>query len=216
MKGKMREKIKENPIITWLLLVIQTVVFIFWLLLVIKFKEQGYHQQADILAGVVLGAESHELFFGMHQYWRVITATFMHFGFMHFLMNTIFLYSIGSMTELVLGHGRYLLLYIMSALFGNFLPIVLQSNTLVAGASGALFGLMGMWTIIWLKYRKHPNFVLDEYGKQMFALAVANIVLNFFMDGVSILGHLGGFLGGMIYGLLMIACFKPKILKKAE
>lgn len=208
---------KNKPLITYGLLIINAIVFVVWLYLKFRLQHQdGFNsEQSGVIAGVLLGAESPFLVLQLHEYWRIFTAMFVHFGIMHILCNSVFLYAIGQVTETILGHVRYLILYLGSGIIGNIIPMIFyQDQAAVAGASGALFGLLGMWTVMWLMYRHHPNTLIDDYGKEMFTLAVANIVLNLFMSGVSILGHIGGFIGGMIVGFIMLRWFKPLFIKK--
>lgn len=209
---------KNHPLVTWGLLCINGIVFLIFLYLQFKMKDSALfsNDQAKSIAAMVLGAESQTLVWQNHDFYRLFTAMFVHFDVMHLLCNSVFLYAIGQVTETVIGHTRFFFLYIISGLFGDILAMVMPGIQLVAGASGALFGLMGMWSVIWLKYRKHPNCVLDDYGKEMFTLAVANIILNFMMSGVSMSGHIGGFIGGAVFGFFMLLFFKPKSIKIAE
>ena len=212
------KKINALPWVTYLLLGINVVVFLGWLYLKFKLQESDLlsSDQAETMAALLLGAESQPLVWQEHEFFRLFTAMFVHFGVMHLLFNCVFLYSIGQVTEHVFGHLRYFILYIVSGLAGDVLAMLMKGTTIVAGASGALFGLLGIWTILWLKYRKHPNFILDDYGKEMFTLAVVNIILNFTTSGVSISGHLGGFIGGALVGILVLNFFKPKVIIEAE
>lgn len=207
------KRLANKPFITYLLLGINVIVFIIWCYFVYRLEHQDFlsKEMSEAVAGLLLGAENPMLIWQGHQYWRFFTAMFVHFGVMHILCNGVFLYAIGQTTENVLGHWRYLLLYLLSGLGGNVLPMVIQrDNAAVAGASGALFGLLGFWTVIWLMYCHQPNGILNAYGKEMFTLAVANIVLNLLMSGVSISGHIGGFLSGMIVGFILLKWFKPR------
>lgn len=214
------KQLNEKPWMTALLVIINLIFFVAELYIIYRLSgETRFNQdQSQVMAALYLGAENKVLVFQAHQYWRLILSSFIHFGLMHLLTNMVFLYAIGRITEQIIGHFRYLLLYLISGFTGNIIALLLSQNewTVTAGASGSLFGYLGFWTVVWLKYRHHKNFILDDYGKEMFTLAVANIILNFFMQGVSITGHVGGFVGGFIFALMMLQWFKPRAIRQAE
>lgn len=83
------------------------------------------------------------------QWWRIFTSMFMHFGIMHLVCNMYSLYSLGSAAEYMLGSVRYLILYLVSGLCGNMSTWYIDGKTkhysVSAGASGAIFGLMGFY-----------------------------------------------------------------------
>src|SRR5688572_24481912 len=76
-------------------------------------------------------------------WWRLITAAFLHYGPIHLAMNMLGLWWFGGAVEQVLGRGRYLLLYLVSGLAGSAGALILSPNALTVGASGAIFGILG-------------------------------------------------------------------------
>ena len=130
-------------------------------------------------------------------WWRLLTAAFLHYGPIHLGINMFSLWILGAPLELRIGRGRFLLLYLVSGLAGSAGALLLDPNSATAGASGAIFGLMG------------AIFVLERQGISIFAgsvlgLLVANLLFTFtFGAFISIGGHLGGLVGGMLGTLAM-------------
>ncbi len=130
------------------------------------------------------------------EWWRLETATFLHYGLIHLGMNMFSLYFAGSILEQLIGRWRFLLLYIVSGLAGSAGALLLSSPTaLTAGASGAIFGVLG--GLLVLERRRHI-----ATGGQVLGLIVLNLVITFAIPGISVGGHLGGLVGGIV---LMLA-----------
>lgn len=123
------------------------------------------------------------------EWWRLVTAGFLHFGPVHLLFNMMALWVIGRDVEAALGHGRFLAVYLVSLLGGSAAVMLLTSpGSNVAGASGAVFGLMGALAVLLRRLR----FPLGQVG----GLIVANLLVTFLVPGISVAGHLGGLATG--------------------
>jgi membrane associated rhomboid family serine protease len=122
-------------------------------------------------------------------WWRLLTSGFLHIGPIHLAFNMIALWVIGRDLEQVLGRTRFLVVYLTS-LLGGALAVFLFSNPYVpvAGASGAVFGLMGGLAVVLLRLRRSPRPALT--------IILLNVVISFVVPGISILGHLGGLVFG--------------------
>ncbi|VFA88946.1 Rhomboid protease gluP [Gordonia paraffinivorans] len=119
------------------------------------------------------------------EYWRLLTAGFLHFSVMHIAVNMLSLYILGRDLELALGMFRYLAIYLIALLGGSAAVMLFEADRAVtAGASGAIYGLMGAMLVIILKARVSPVPVLS--------IIAFNVVLSFSLPGISVLGHLGG------------------------
>ncbi len=133
------------------------------------------------------------------QYWRLLTACFIHIGLMHLAFNGYALFSIGLESERRLGRGRFLLLYILSGLAGSVLSFV-GSDALSAGASGAIFGLIGAAIAYFAIYRQQ----FGQLGKRqltgMVIVAAYNLFWGLTTPGIDNLGHIGGLLAGLVLG----------------
>ena len=97
--------------------------------------------QAVDSSGQVVGVSEGE-------WWRLLTATFLHYGPLHLGMNMLVLWFIGPALEEYFGHGRYLLVYLVSGLAGSAGALIWSPNSLTVGASGAIWGLMGAALIL--------------------------------------------------------------------
>lgn len=134
------------------------------------------------------------------EWYRLVTAGFLHFGILHLGMNMFLLFQLGDMLERPLGRIRFTLLYTACLLGGSLGVLVIEADSrgLHGGASGAVFGLMTAATIG--LYRRGVNVFQSGIG----TLLVINLVLTFTIPGISIGGHLGGAITGAICGLAML------------
>lgn len=144
-----------------------------------------------------------------HEWYRLVTSGFLHFGLLHLGMNMFLLYQLGELLERPLGRVRFALLYTACLLGGSLGVLILESNSrgLHGGASGAVFGLMAAATVG--MYRRGINVFQTGIGM----LLVINLVLTFTIPGISIGGHVGGAVTGAICGAVMLAPpYKPVLM----
>lgn len=133
------------------------------------------------------------------QFWRIFTFMFLHGGFFHFFMNSIFLYYIGGSMEKIIGSKKYAVLYFISGI-GSGIAIWLfdTSGLPTVGASGALYGVMaGLFLLTFLrKPWFHPRTISSI--RFMVAINVFFTISSILSDGsISFWGHLGGFVVGL-------------------
>jgi membrane associated rhomboid family serine protease len=131
------------------------------------------------------------------EYWRLITAGFLHAGFFHLLFNMLSLYILGSLLEPAIGRLRFALIYFVSLLAGSFGALLLEPDAPTVGASGAIFGLMGATAIV-LRSR---GISVMESGLGIWI--VLNLVITFTVPNISIGGHIGGLVGGGVAALVL-------------
>ncbi len=130
-------------------------------------------------------------------WWQLVTSMFTHVQPMHLGFNMLALYFLGPMLEGVLGRARFLAVYFVSGLAGSASVMVLSApNGQTLGASGAIFGMMGVLAIVALKVRGQVQTILMWIG--------LNLVLTFAVPGISWQGHLGGLVGGVVVGTAMV------------
>jgi membrane associated rhomboid family serine protease len=123
-------------------------------------------------------------------YWRLITAAFLHYGPLHLLLNMLGLYWFGSLLERRIGSGRFLLLYLVSGLAGSAGALVISPTNPTVGASGAIFGILGAGLVL----EQQRDYV---FGGSALGVIVANLVLTFaWSSSISVGGHIGGLIGG--------------------
>ena len=124
-------------------------------------------------------------------WYRLITAAFLHYGPIHLAMNMLAIWWIGRPLEAYLGPIRYLLLYLVSGLAGSAGALLFSPTTLTVGASGAVFGILGAAIVL----ERQQTYVL---GGSAITLLVVNLAFTFAVPGISIGGHLGGLAGGAL------------------
>lgn len=121
--------------------------------------------------------------------WRLFTSGFLHIGPLHLALNMLALWVIGRDLEQVLGWARFLVVYLVSLLGGSLVVYLFENPTIpTAGASGAVFGLMGGLAVVLVRLRRRPGAVLT--------IIAVNVFISFVVPGLSILGHLGGLVFG--------------------
>jgi membrane associated rhomboid family serine protease len=133
------------------------------------------------------------------EWWRMITAAFLHGNVIHIGLNMVVLWIVGAPVEQAVGRGRFLALYLISGLAGSTGAVLLDPHAITVGASGAIFGILGAALI--LEWQR--SYVL---GGQALGLLVVNLVLTFAIPNISIGGHVGGLLGGAL-GTLALSRF---------
>lgn len=124
------------------------------------------------------------------QWWRLVTSGFLHLGPLHIAFNMIALWVLGRSLEVALGRLRFVVLYAVSLLGGSAAIMLLgDPGRPVAGASGAVFGLMGALVVVVRRLRLPPTAVYTTIG--------INLVISVTVPGLSLLGHLGGLITGV-------------------
>jgi membrane associated rhomboid family serine protease len=131
------------------------------------------------------------------EYWRLITAGFLHAGFFHLLFNMLSLYILGGLLEPAVGRLRFGLIYFVSLLAGSFGALVLTPDAPTVGASGAIFGLMGATAIV----MRNRGMSVMESGLGIWI--VLNLVITFSVPNISVGGHIGGLVGGGLTAIVM-------------
>ena len=123
------------------------------------------------------------------QWWRIVTAGFLHIGPLHVAVNMFALWVLGRDLELVLGRGRFVALYGLSLLGGSAAVLLFSAPDVpVAGASGAIFGLLSGLLVVLLRLRQPVG--------QVVAMIALNLVLSFTVPNLSMAGHVGGLVTG--------------------
>src|SRR5215210_2802833 len=134
------------------------------------------------------------------EWWRLLTAGFLHGGLFHLLLNMYALYFLGRMLEPSLGHVRFAGLYFASLLAGSFGAVLLSPDTPVVGASTAIFGLLGAAIVM------ARNRGVDIMASGLGPILIINLLITFFPGfNISVGGHLGGLVGGVLAALAVEA-----------
>jgi membrane associated rhomboid family serine protease len=133
------------------------------------------------------------------EWYRLVTSGFLHASLIHIGFNMLLLFLLGRLLEPALGTPRFLVLYFASLLAGSFGALVLDPNALTLGASGAVFGLAGAVFVI------ARGRGMDAIASQIGFLIVFNLIFSFAAPRISVGGHLGGLIGGVICALAIVA-----------
>ena len=187
--------IKKKPIITMGIIGINAFMFV-WLSFFGMTEDAGYMLEH--------GAMFVPLVLGNHEYYRLITSMFLHFGFSHLMNNMVMLFFLGSILEEEIGGFKYFLLYFVSGLAGNLLSAAMDLKTgefvVSAGASGAIFGVIGALLIIVAKNHGHLRTL---NGRGMVFMVVCSLYHGFTSTGVDNMAHIGGLVSGILLAFIL-------------
>jgi len=165
------------------------------IIFVMELMSGGYDHMSRL---VQLGALYTPFVLEQGEWYRMITACFLHYGAQHLGMNMISLYAIGSYAELYYGKVKYFIIYMLSGIGGNLLTMLAESMTeryaLSAGASGAICGLMGVLVI----FAFIPGLKRIFPVKRVLGAVVLMLLPGITDRSVSLTAHLGGLISGII------------------
>ena len=182
-----------RPIITYVLIGLIAIVFVL---------ETVLGGSTDLTTLERLGAQVNSQV-ASGDYWRLLASMFLHIGLTHIGFNGWALFSLGREVEAFYGSARFTALYLLSGLFGSLAYYLLGPDVLSAGASGAVFGLVGAEIAYFLRNRG----LFGALGRQrlgnLATLVGVNLVLGFTIPGVNNIAHLGGLLGGAALGCVL-------------
>lgn len=142
------------------------------------------------------------------QYWRLLTATFLHAGFTHFAFNSFSLVLFGPALERMIGKSKFLIIYLAAGVIGNLGSYLLAPTALFQhlGASGAIYGLFGVYMYMIL-FRKH---LIDPGSTQIISVFfIIGVVMTFLQSGIHIQAHIFGAIGGFALTPLFLQRVRP-------
>lgn len=187
----------KKPIITVSLIIINVIVFILMYIF-------GKGSQ-DAFTLIKFGAFQKDLILD-GEYYRLITSAFLHIGIFHLLFNCYALYVIGRQLESFLGKIKFLIIYLVSALCGSLMSMIFPIS-ISAGASGAIFGLLGSLLYFGYNYRVYLGTVLKS---QIIPLILINLIFGFMVSGINNAAHIGGLIGGILITMSLGIKYKSK------
>jgi len=133
-----------------------------------------------------------------HEYYRLLTSGFLHDGILHILFNMWFLWIMGRLLEPAIGKLNFVVVYFVALLAGSFGALLFEPLAGTVGASGACFGILGALMVV--AYYRGISIWQSGLGITL----VINIVFSLSVPGISIGGHIGGFVGGAACGWLIV------------
>lgn len=191
-QGEMLPLPLHKPFFTYILLAIIVAV---WLLMELA----GGSTTTQVLIDFGANSGRHIILYG--EVWRLFTSMFLHIGFTHLAFNAYALFIFGVEMERIYGPDRFIIIYVLAGLFGSLLSFAVRGPyVLSAGASGAIFGIIGMNLAYFVKHRD----TLGQFGRQRMISTLViigiNLVFGFTMPGIDNLAHLGGLAAGFLLG----------------
>lgn len=186
---------KKKPIVTYILIALNLIMFVLMYILG-KGSEDG---ETLLKFGASL-----PLLIKEGEYYRLITSAFLHIGFWHIIFNMYALYVVGSQLEGFFGRIKYLIIYLGSAILGNLMSLLFFDG-ISAGASGAIFGLLGALIYFGYHYRVYFGTVIRS---QIIPLIVINLIMGFTFSGINNAAHIGGLIGGILLSMFVGVKYK--------
>lgn len=206
MLDTLKLKYKKSPITLGLI----TICIVVYIISFLLFGEQMTAQEA-----LTLGGYNPLLVFYQNDYYRFLTANFIHFGILHIAVNAYSLYGIGLFIESVLKTKKYLIVLLVSAISTTLLPYLLflvngfEANVVSGGISGVIFGLIGALGAMALLYK---DVFLDIF-KQLAPNVGLMLLISFIVPSISLSGHVSGLIGGFVSTYIVLK-FKPHKTKQ--
>jgi membrane associated rhomboid family serine protease len=166
----------------------------------------------DLRVLLLFGAKSNQaILYG--QVWRLFTSMFLHIGVIHLLFNLYALYILGPLVEGYFGHTRFLIIYFLSGLFASVSSFAF-SPAISAGASGAIFGLIGATTVYFFRYRENFGRRGKAMLQNMVFVIVINLMFGLSMSNIDNWAHMGGLLSGALIGWGLLPRYRlPNVVR---
>lgn len=192
----------KKPIITYLLLGIMTI-----LLILMYMTGNGSIDSMDVSTLYNFGG------LVKHGSWfRIISSMFLHIGLIHFIMNAWALNILGKQVENFYGHAKTLMIFLYSGVIGNLLSVILMNEqTISAGASGAIFGIMGALLYFAMNQRTYMGEALKN---EILPVIIVNLFATFLIPGINMYAHVGGFIGGILISTFLGIKYKTSKFEK--
>jgi rhomboid protease GluP len=187
----------KKPVITPILIAINLIIFLAMYLF------GNGSDNAETL--VKFGAMVPDLVNKNNEYFRLITSGFLHVGIFHLFFNMYALYVIGPQIESFFGKYKFIAIYLVSLIVGNLMSLIFLSNFISAGASGAIFGLLGSLLYFGYHYRIYLGSVIKS---QVMPLIIINLLIGFSLPGINNFAHIGGLIGGILISMAVGVKYK--------
>jgi rhomboid protease GluP len=145
------------------------------------------------------------------EWWRLFTSMFLHFGLIHLLLNMWALWSLGRLTERLYGSVHFALLYVFAGLFGSIASLLWRSEVNSAGASGAIFGVIGGLLAFMVNPKTQiPASIATAQRNSALVFVCYNLINGFAHAGIDNACHIGGLVGGFAMGWLLARPLDPE------
>ncbi len=179
------------------------IIFLNTLFFLLSALQSGNIVDIDLDTLVDLGALYGPLVVKQGEWWRLLSAMFLHGGMTHILMNMVSLYIIGRGMELYFPKAAYLAIYLLSGLVGGLLSLYMHPMSVGVGASGAIFGVFGALAGFFLAHRKRIGAYSREFMKDFVVILGLNLMLGLSISSIDMSAHIGGLVVGMLGGYMV-------------
>lgn len=193
-----RTQLSFKPFLTYTFLSINIIFFLLMVLAGLHLFPNPIPGSTDQRVLIDFGAKVNTMI-QAGEVWRLLSSTFIHIGIIHLVFNLYALWALGPLTEESFGHRRFFMIYILSGLGGSIASF-LFSPALSAGASGAIFGLLG--ALLYYSY-KRPALWKSGLGMNLVVVIFVNLGFGFVQPGIDNFAHLGGLITGTITSVLL-------------
>ena len=151
---------------------------------------------------ILFGAIIREYVFA-GEYWRLLTAMFLHGGVLHLVMNLLALVQVGRLYELMFGSARFLTIYFISGVLASLTSAWFSPGPSV-GASGAIFGIFGAFVFsVWRSPRFRHDRMARSIVNQLIFWIIANLAIGTQIPQIDMSAHVGGLVVGMLLGAIL-------------
>ena len=138
------------------------------------------------------------------EYWRLFSSLFLHVGLLHLLFNSFALFIFGPIIENLFGKIRFITIYLFSGVSGSLISLYFNPLVVAAGASGAIFGLLGALAAFFLLNRNILGVFAQKNFIAVIILVAFNMFFGFLIPGVDNFAHLGGFISGLVISTVLV------------
>ncbi|MCD8027723.1 MAG: rhomboid family intramembrane serine protease [Erysipelotrichaceae bacterium] len=165
-----------------------------------------YGQEMNVYEALEFGGYNPLYVDFYHEYYRLLTSNFIHFGIFHLLMNCYSLYNLGSFIETFMNKVNYIIVLFVSGLATTGIPYILYlfngfgSNSVSGGISGVIFGLIGAIIALAMVYHN----IFDDVLRQLAPSIIIMLLLSLTISSISMSGHVCGMIGGFVATYILL------------
>ncbi|MBO6195494.1 MAG: rhomboid family intramembrane serine protease [Bacilli bacterium] len=189
----------NKPLISFILIAINVIIFA----LMYMIGNGSEDSQTLINFGANIGTLTKN-----GEYYRLISCAFLHIGVIHLLCNMYSIYAVGPTVEYFFGKAKFLFIYFYSAITASLFALIFQGDKVItAGASGAIFGLLGALLYFGYTYRGYMG---NKILSQVISVILINLYIGFTTTGISNAAHIGGLIGGLSMSFMLGADINEK------
>lgn len=156
---------------------------------------------SQVVSLVMLGGYYKTFIVAANEYWRFLTAGFLHMNAMHLVINLIAFYSLAQVVEKSYKRWQFIIILLGSIIMGSVFNFIFDDNIVAVGVSGGLYGLLATYIVLTID---NQSIKIPQVRSSIFRVLLINIMISL-IPGISFSAHLGGFIGGLILGFMLLS-----------